>query len=498
MPISIYREDGLASSTAIKGPCRVATTANVTLAGEQTIDGVACVTGDRVLVKDQTAPTENGIYIVDTGAWRRSADFEGNRDVRKGTQVYVHSGSQFGWYRVESADPIVIDTSSITLQFTERGDPVLPQANASASGAGYIDFFEDTDNGTSRIRLQGQSSLGADRLLLAPDADDTLVGLAAAQTLTNKTLTQPTLTLKQGTAPTPTAEGDAQWDTDDNVLVVGNGTDQSKFYPTKNVPVFGCGQFQLVSSTSVKLAPYRGNLVSFPSGQIAAIPSAGVSSTITSTTLCYINGAVGAALSATTLYYAYLWNQGSVASPNWVIDWSTTSHATDSNTGIEIKSGDATRVLVGMIRTAAGPTVLDAAANRLVASWFNRRPVSLRNAFTADRSTGSTGYVEVNSEIRCNFLSWGDAVTMAYAGKVSAAAGTISVFTGPSVDGAGTGFPATASGATTTTGQNMAVSGVAAVTEGFHYITVMGAVSSSTGIWESASQMGSLTGSVSI
>lgn len=52
--IQIDRTDGLSSSVAIKGPCRVATTANVTLSGEQTIDGVAVVTDDRVLVKDQT------------------------------------------------------------------------------------------------------------------------------------------------------------------------------------------------------------------------------------------------------------------------------------------------------------------------------------------------------------------------------------------------------------------------------------------------------------
>lgn len=56
-----------------------------------------------------------------------------------------------------------------------------------------------------------------------------LVGLTATQTLTNKTLTTPTVTLKQGTAPTPTAEGDIQWDTDDDKIVVGDGTGQKSF-----------------------------------------------------------------------------------------------------------------------------------------------------------------------------------------------------------------------------------------------------------------------------
>jgi hypothetical protein len=55
-------------------PCRVATTANITLSGAQTIDGIACVADDRVLVKNQTLPAENGVYVVASGAWSRAAD----------------------------------------------------------------------------------------------------------------------------------------------------------------------------------------------------------------------------------------------------------------------------------------------------------------------------------------------------------------------------------------------------------------------------------------
>lgn len=56
-------------------PCRVASTANIaSLSGTPTIDGVLTVIGDRVLVKDQTAQADNGIYAVASGAWARSAD----------------------------------------------------------------------------------------------------------------------------------------------------------------------------------------------------------------------------------------------------------------------------------------------------------------------------------------------------------------------------------------------------------------------------------------
>jgi hypothetical protein len=110
------RLDGLNSATAIKGPCRVATTANITLSGLQTVDGVSLAADDRVLVKNQASSVDNGIYIVSTGLWRRSKDFAGNRDVKKGTQVFVTSGTTYAetiWY-VTTADPITIDTSAIT------------------------------------------------------------------------------------------------------------------------------------------------------------------------------------------------------------------------------------------------------------------------------------------------------------------------------------------------------------------------------------------------
>ena len=66
--------DAIAQGIDAKASCRVATTANITLSGEQTIDGIAAVTGDRVLVKDQTTTSANGIYVVASGSWTRATD----------------------------------------------------------------------------------------------------------------------------------------------------------------------------------------------------------------------------------------------------------------------------------------------------------------------------------------------------------------------------------------------------------------------------------------
>ena len=91
--------DSLALGISWKQPVVAATLAsNITLSGAQTIDTVAVVAGDRVLVKNQTAPAENGIYIVGT-PWTRSPDAN-LWDEMVSALVFVESGTQAGsaWY----------------------------------------------------------------------------------------------------------------------------------------------------------------------------------------------------------------------------------------------------------------------------------------------------------------------------------------------------------------------------------------------------------------
>jgi len=108
------RVDGISTSLAVKAPCLVATTANITLSGTQTIDDVAVVADNRVLVKDQTDGTENGIYIAAAGAWTRAGDMDGARDVTKGTLIRVAGGTAgVGIWECTTSGTITIDTTSI-------------------------------------------------------------------------------------------------------------------------------------------------------------------------------------------------------------------------------------------------------------------------------------------------------------------------------------------------------------------------------------------------
>jgi hypothetical protein len=87
--------DGKATGLTVKPPVRAATTANVTLSGPQTIDGVALVAGNRVLVKDQTSAAQNGLYVVAAGAWTRATDMAVWGDVAN-AYVWVEEGATQG------------------------------------------------------------------------------------------------------------------------------------------------------------------------------------------------------------------------------------------------------------------------------------------------------------------------------------------------------------------------------------------------------------------
>ncbi len=128
---------GNGETLAYKAPCRVATTGNITLSGAQTIDGVAVVSGDRILVRAQTNSVGNGIWIVSSGVWSRARDFDSNRDVTKGTRVTLTDGSTLSGkeYMLSSSNPIQVGTSNITFTETLSSDAGSSAAAAQAAQA---------------------------------------------------------------------------------------------------------------------------------------------------------------------------------------------------------------------------------------------------------------------------------------------------------------------------------------------------------------------------
>jgi hypothetical protein len=103
--------DAAIQGVKVKQGVRAASTADLTLSGEQTVDGIALVTGDRVLVKDQTSTEENGIYIVSAGAWSRSTDADIGSEL-SGAFVSVKLGTDnaaTGWWQANIVTTIGTD-----------------------------------------------------------------------------------------------------------------------------------------------------------------------------------------------------------------------------------------------------------------------------------------------------------------------------------------------------------------------------------------------------
>ena len=89
--------DAVAAGLTWKNSVNAATTANITLSGLQTVDGVSLVAGNRVLVKNQTSTSENGIYVVAAGGWTRAADMDATTPLNEfnGAGTLVTGGTTY-------------------------------------------------------------------------------------------------------------------------------------------------------------------------------------------------------------------------------------------------------------------------------------------------------------------------------------------------------------------------------------------------------------------
>ena len=117
--------DSVAQGLNVHTAVVAATTGNITLENEQTIDGISCVAADRVLVKDQTSADENGIYAcVDSGAWTRVDDMDAVAEFPGGF-VYITGGTTLGstgWVCTNEPEDMVLETTNITFaQFSSAG-----------------------------------------------------------------------------------------------------------------------------------------------------------------------------------------------------------------------------------------------------------------------------------------------------------------------------------------------------------------------------------------
>ena len=150
--------DATASGLDVKASVRVATTANgdfnTGFANGQTIDGVTIVTGDRILLKDQTNGAQNGIFVVEaSGQPTRATDFDSDSEVSSGAFTFVEEGSSQAnnGYVLVNADPVSGGSTAMVFeQFSgagqiEAGAGIKKNGNELflSFGAGVVELPSD-------------------------------------------------------------------------------------------------------------------------------------------------------------------------------------------------------------------------------------------------------------------------------------------------------------------------------------------------------------------
>jgi len=231
------------------------------------------------------------------------------------------------------------------------------------------------------------------------------------------------------------------------------------------------------NGTNLLLSRFNGNQL-FINGDNRPIPAAGV-------TLAQ------AALTASAVNYVYAaWSAGAI-----VLEPSATAPVIETTYGTKVKTGDASRALVGMCYPKAGPTLTDTAAARLVLSWFNQRPLDLLAYLTANRTSTNTGFVEVNAEIRIEFLCWANNTPeLSAAGSVTNSVNGGAVRTGIAIDSTttpidGGNFTSNPPGVNSIQmPMGFTSKPQTPPAEGYHYATLLGATvgGSSTSLWVGA------------
>jgi len=157
--------DSVAEGLAPKENARARSTENLTLSGEQTIDGVAVVAGDIVLAMDQTNAIQNGLYVVAAGAWARTPKLA-TGSAAAGAYSWVTEGTLYqdkGYVCIDDKGSDVVGTDELTFnQF---------------SGAGMITAGTGMTKTGDTLNVIGGDGITANADDLAIDLHDTNPGL---------------------------------------------------------------------------------------------------------------------------------------------------------------------------------------------------------------------------------------------------------------------------------------------------------------------------------
>jgi hypothetical protein len=173
--------NAISGGLVVRSSVLVATTANITLSGPQTIDGQSVVAGNRVLVKNQSTSSQNGIYDVAAGAWTRSTDSNTAAQLKVGYYYFVSSGTSqgsTGW--TISTAPTTLGTDPVV--FTQFG------ASTTYSAGTGLNLIGSVFSNTGVVSLAGT----ANEITASSSTGAITVSLPAALNFSGKTVSSGT------------------------------------------------------------------------------------------------------------------------------------------------------------------------------------------------------------------------------------------------------------------------------------------------------------------
>jgi hypothetical protein len=199
-----YYVDSVAQGLDVKASVKAATTANITLSGAQTIDGISIVAGDRVLVKDQTASQNNGIYVAASGAWARSSDAN-TWDELISAYTFVEEGATYadtGWVCTINAGGTLGTTPITWSQFSGAGTYVAGTGltlsgntfSITNTGVTAASYGSASKTLTATVNAQGQLTALADTNIAITLSQVTDAGTMASQNANNVAITGGSIT----------------------------------------------------------------------------------------------------------------------------------------------------------------------------------------------------------------------------------------------------------------------------------------------------------------